>query len=134
MRMESSGKAPNADRRREYLKVAAELLVDDLASVTSQWKPGSNNYRAKFAKNPDAIRQIMTQRAKDFRDKAPTSADQAAAVILAGVRAGRWRILVGDDAHILDQRVRADPEHAYDDDFATLWQPGAAASTPQRHD
>jgi len=39
------GKAPNADRRREYLKVAAELLVDDLASVTSQWKPGSNNYR-----------------------------------------------------------------------------------------
>jgi len=53
------GKAPNADRRREYLKVTAELLVDDLASVTAQWKPGSNNYRAKFNKNPDALRQIM---------------------------------------------------------------------------
>ena len=78
----------------------------------------------------DAIRQIMQQRGQDFRDKAPTSAEQAATIILDGVRAGRWRILVGDDAHILDERVRADPEHAYDDDFATLWQPGAGGTVP----
>lgn len=53
------GKAPNADRRRQYLQVAAELLIDDLSTVTKQWQAGANNYRAKFAKNPDAIRQIM---------------------------------------------------------------------------
>ena len=49
-----------------------------------------------------------------FRDNAPMSAAQAAAVILQGVRDERWRILVGDDAVALDERVRADPEHAYD--------------------
>lgn len=53
------GKAPNADRRRQYLQVAAQLLIDDLSTVTKQWQAGANNYRAKFAKNPDAIRQIM---------------------------------------------------------------------------
>ena len=39
---------------------------------------------------------------------------QAATVILDGVRAGRWRILVGDDAHVLDEGVRSDPTAAYD--------------------
>ncbi len=48
-----------------------------------------------------------------FRDSAPMSAAEAASVILDGVRAGAWRILVGDDAHALDRAVRADPEHAY---------------------
>ena len=45
-----------------------------------------------------------------FRDNAPMTAAQAATVILDGVRAGRWRILVGDDARQLDEAVRADPE------------------------
>ena len=48
-----------------------------------------------------------------FRDAAPMSASDAAAAILTGVREGRWRILVGDDAVELDERVRADPEHIY---------------------
>src|SRR5690606_24812295 len=51
-----------------------------------------------------------------FRDTAPTSAAEAAAIILDGVRAGRWRILVGEDAIALDERVRADPERAYEPD------------------
>ena len=33
---------------------------------------------------------------------------QAAKIILDGVKAERWRILVGDDAHKLDERVRQD--------------------------
>jgi hypothetical protein len=33
------------------------------------------------------------------------------------VKAGRWRILVGDDAHRLDERVRRAPEQAYDAEF-----------------
>lgn len=53
------GKAENADRRREYLNVATDLLVDDLRYLAEAWKPTSNNYRAKFEKRPDAIRQIM---------------------------------------------------------------------------
>ena len=48
-----------------------------------------------------------------FRDSAPMSAADAASQILEGVRAGRWRILVGADAVQLDERVRADPEHIY---------------------
>ncbi len=42
---------------------------------------------------------------------------QAATVILDGVKADRWRILVGEDAKKIDARVREDPEHAYDADF-----------------
>jgi NAD(P)-dependent dehydrogenase (short-subunit alcohol dehydrogenase family) len=49
-----------------------------------------------------------------FRDSAPTSAAQAATIILDGVRRGAWRILVGDDAHAIDEAVRADPEAAYE--------------------
>jgi hypothetical protein len=49
-----------------------------------------------------------------FRDGAPLDAAAAATIILDGVLAGKWRILVGDDAHRLDQQVRADPEAAYD--------------------
>lgn len=65
----------------------------------------------------DDIRQFVHQRALDFRDKAPTSAAAAAATILDGVRAKRWRILVGDDAHHIDQAVRNDPENAYEVSF-----------------
>ena len=49
-----------------------------------------------------------------FYDTAPLSAAGAADVILDGVRSGAWRILVGEDAHSLDQYVRAHPADAYD--------------------
>ena len=49
-----------------------------------------------------------------FRDQAPMSAAEAATEILDGVRAERWRILVGDDARKLDEAVRAHPEIAYE--------------------
>jgi hypothetical protein len=45
------------------------------------------------------------------------SADQAATVILDGVRRDAWRILVGDDAHVLDRLVRERPDTAYDQSF-----------------
>jgi NAD(P)-dependent dehydrogenase (short-subunit alcohol dehydrogenase family) len=57
------------------------------------------------------------ERARNFRDDAPTTAAAAAKIILDGVKAERWRILVGDDAHRLDERVRQTPEHAYDAEF-----------------
>jgi NAD(P)-dependent dehydrogenase (short-subunit alcohol dehydrogenase family) len=68
----------------------------------------------------DQIRQVMHDRGVQFRDNAPVTAAQAATVILDGVRAEKWRILIGDDAHLLDERVRANPEKAYDEDFEGL--------------
>jgi NAD(P)-dependent dehydrogenase (short-subunit alcohol dehydrogenase family) len=68
----------------------------------------------------DQLREVIKGVEESFRTVAPMNAAQAAAVILDGVRAKQWRILVGDDAHRLDARVRADPEHAYDRDFAGL--------------
>ena len=60
------------------------------------------------------IKQMMQQELDDFRDKALTSAEDAASIILKGVKEKRWRILVGEDAEFLDQSVRADPESAYE--------------------
>jgi NAD(P)-dependent dehydrogenase (short-subunit alcohol dehydrogenase family) len=60
------------------------------------------------------LRQFLVQGNADFRDKAPVSAAQAAAIILDGVRAGAWRILIGQDATMIDERIRAKPEAAYD--------------------
>jgi NAD(P)-dependent dehydrogenase (short-subunit alcohol dehydrogenase family) len=57
------------------------------------------------------------ERAARFRNTAPMTAAEAATVILDGVRAERWRILIGDDAHVLDLAVRQAPEEAYDVDF-----------------
>jgi NAD(P)-dependent dehydrogenase (short-subunit alcohol dehydrogenase family) len=63
------------------------------------------------------VRQGIQMQAELFRDHAPMSAAEAATVILDGVRAGAWRILVGDDAEILDRLVREAPEDAYDQPF-----------------
>jgi NAD(P)-dependent dehydrogenase (short-subunit alcohol dehydrogenase family) len=63
------------------------------------------------------IQQVALDRARKFHDEAPTTAASAAKIILDGVKADRWRILVGDDAHKLDERVRRAPEDAYTPEF-----------------
>ncbi len=73
----------------------------------------------------DELRQMLVRANADFRDKAPLSAAEAATVILDGVRSGGWRILVGEDAKMLDAAVRARPEAAYD--YAKLFSGQAAA-------
>jgi NAD(P)-dependent dehydrogenase (short-subunit alcohol dehydrogenase family) len=60
------------------------------------------------------LRQFLIKQSDDFRDKAETSAAEAAVGILDGVRAGAWRILIGKGATMIDERVRAKPEAAYD--------------------
>ena len=65
----------------------------------------------------DDLRVGMQQMAEMFRDAAPTTAAQAATIILDGVREGRWRILVGADAVGLDRLVREHPEEAYEPEF-----------------
>ena len=83
--------------------------------------------------SPDDLRQMLVRMNADFRDKAPLSAAQAATIILDGVRSGAWRILVGEDAKMLDELVRAQPEAAYD--YAKLFSGLAGeptATTPER--
>lgn len=78
--------------------------------------------RANFVKrgmpvenvSDDELRGFMKMMGEGFRDNAPMTAAQAAKVILDGVRTNTWRILVGDDAHQLDEAVRKDPIAAYD--------------------
>jgi NAD(P)-dependent dehydrogenase (short-subunit alcohol dehydrogenase family) len=69
------------------------------------------------AKSDEDIQAIVLDRARSFRDEAPTTAAAAAKIILDGVKAGQWRILVGEDAHKLDARVREAPESAYTEEF-----------------
>ena len=67
---------------------------------------------------PDAALQAMVdEQARRFLEDAPMTAAAAAAVILDGVKAERWRILVGDDAQKMDAMVRNDPESAYTPEF-----------------
>ena len=69
------------------------------------------------AASDDDLRVGMQMQAEMFRDAAPTTAAQAATLILDGVRLGAWRILVGDDAVGLDELVREMPAVAYDEAF-----------------
>jgi NAD(P)-dependent dehydrogenase (short-subunit alcohol dehydrogenase family) len=105
-----------------------EALIEDLRTNAPQVRvavvmPGhvgtdiiGNTLRA-HGKDPD---QMLIDISNDFRDKAPLSAAQAATIILDGVRSGTWRILVGQDAAMIDERIRANPEAAYD--YAELFR------------
>jgi NAD(P)-dependent dehydrogenase (short-subunit alcohol dehydrogenase family) len=105
-----------------------EALIEDLRSNAPQVRvavvmPGhvgtdiiGNTLRA-HGKDPDPM---LIDISNDFRDKAPLSAAQAATIILDGVRSGAWRILVGQDAAMIDERIRANPEAAYD--YAELFR------------
>jgi NAD(P)-dependent dehydrogenase (short-subunit alcohol dehydrogenase family) len=73
----------------------------------------------------DQVRQMLARLDADFRDKAPVTAAQAATIILEGVRSGAWRILIGEDARMIDTAVRAKPEVAYD--YAELFRDMAPA-------
>lgn len=55
-----SGKAPNADRRRQYLTVVTALLIDDLRTVAQAWVPGKKNFRASFEQGGnESLRKII---------------------------------------------------------------------------
>jgi putative iron-regulated protein len=54
--------APNAERRKLYLQLCTNLLLDDLQKVIIQWKAQkTDNYRANFLKNTEeSIANILT--------------------------------------------------------------------------
>ncbi|MEZ5237343.1 MAG: SDR family NAD(P)-dependent oxidoreductase [Acidimicrobiales bacterium] len=107
------------------VKGFTEALITDLrlnaphvgASVVMPGHIGTGIALNSVAVLGGALDAAATERGAMFRNTAPTTAAEAATIILDGVRAGRWRILVGEDAHVLDAFVRDDPEGAYEDGF-----------------
>lgn len=63
------------------------------------------------------ISQMIAEMGRQFETNAPTTAGEAATIILNGVRDEKWRILVGADAHTMDRLVRSAPEEAYEQSF-----------------
>ncbi len=104
-----------------------EALIQDLAlnapHVTAHVVfPGhigtgiAGNTLAAHGIDPEGMPEIM-ERAAAFRNEAPTTSASAATVILDAVRAGEWRILIGEDAHVLDAMVRDRPTEVYTREF-----------------
>jgi NAD(P)-dependent dehydrogenase (short-subunit alcohol dehydrogenase family) len=92
----------------------SEMGPDELAEVRANVKRQGMQVD-QFS--DDQLRAAIEQRHVDFREKAPLSAAGAATIILDGVREGRWRILVGEDAKWVDGAVRQSPETAYEAEF-----------------
>jgi NAD(P)-dependent dehydrogenase (short-subunit alcohol dehydrogenase family) len=95
------------------------------ADEVAQWRAQMARFGAPIDSiDDDQVRAFIAQRLVDFRDKAPLSAAGAATIILDGIREDRFRILVGEDAKLLDRRVRESPDEAYEANFlATLGVP-----------
>src|SRR5262249_57728105 len=73
-------------------------LAQMRARVASMGVDGSKLSDEDIGKRAD-------ERARRFLEDAPTSASEAAKIILDGVKAERWRILVGKDAEKIDRLV-----------------------------
>jgi NAD(P)-dependent dehydrogenase (short-subunit alcohol dehydrogenase family) len=93
----------------------SERLSDTEVAVTRERLKGMGMDTA--AMSDEDIQTLALERARTFREEAPMTAATAAKIILDGVKAGSWRILVGDDAHRLDERVRQTPDKAYTPEF-----------------
>ncbi|CAN5844360.1 SDR family NAD(P)-dependent oxidoreductase [soil metagenome] len=91
-----------------------DLTPEELAATRSRMVAAGMD----LSEVPDAaIQAMVSEGARRFEQDAPMTAAAAATVILDGVKAETWRILVGDDAHLLDEWVRKDPERAYEPAF-----------------
>jgi len=99
------------------------VLMGDDAPLTDKEKA---DMRKRFAAmgvpgaaemDEPALLEAQKEMVRRFEKMAPTTAAKAATIILDGVKAERWRILVGEDVTRLDKRVRKNPEAAYDVDF-----------------
>jgi NADP-dependent 3-hydroxy acid dehydrogenase YdfG len=77
---------------------------------------------ARFRKHPEGAGPSREQMVEQFAAVAMTQPDKAAEIIHRGVEAGKARILVGPDAHILDILTRLTPTHYLDviDKFQAL--------------
>jgi len=92
--------------------VANEALAETVALASAGAPDGTlvTGHHCDVSDEPQVIAFRDEALARHGRD----TAAQAATIILDGVRAGQWRILVGEDARKLDEWVRANPDTAYD--------------------
>jgi len=66
--LESAGTRPASDyadtpqnlRRRDYLRVVTDLLVDDLRFLVKEWAPAQDNYAKAFVADDQALSKIMS--------------------------------------------------------------------------
>src|SRR5664279_4258490 len=82
----------------------------------------------------DQLRRLLIRMNTDFRDKAPVSAAEAAAVILDGVRSGTWRILIGGRAvgHTESGPVTRNGSLSSTWTPPSCWPPATRKRTPNR--
>lgn len=131
------------------VKGFTEALITDLAinaphvkaSVVCPGYIGTNIIKNSWrVHGSDLGGQATTEEEVDevlnnWTSNAITTPDEAAKVILDGVKANNWRILIGPDAHALDEAVRQTPLEAYEPDFAMkAFEPFAAAIEAVRQD
>jgi NAD(P)-dependent dehydrogenase (short-subunit alcohol dehydrogenase family) len=96
------GLDPDSLGAEDFVRIRQQLAVAGLATDDM---------------SDDEIRKGAQLMGEAFRDFAPLSAKDAVTIILDGVRANKWRILVGDDAEFVDQEIRKAPESAYEVEF-----------------
>lgn len=77
--------------------------------------------------------RVSAAQIEAFEKDAPVSADEAAAIILDGVKHGKWRILIGEDAKFLDEQVRKTPDEAYEQPFRDTLAAAAAQRAERRN-
>jgi len=101
-------------RKIQFATVSDTMSSEELAQARARLAASGKD----MSQVSDAdIQRMSAERARRFVEQAPMSAAAAARIILDGVKAGQWRILVGHDAHWLDARVRQSPEDAYSVEF-----------------
>ena len=94
-----------------------ELIPDDTRAVLIAMGLLAEDFTA------DDLRLTIQRMKPELQDKGFNAA-QAATIILDGVRSGAWRILVGDEAKMLDEQVRANPEAPFNyENYAEMYGP-----------
>jgi NAD(P)-dependent dehydrogenase (short-subunit alcohol dehydrogenase family) len=73
------------------------------------------------ALDDDQARAAGEQEIQDMR-RLGMAPEEAAGIVLNGVKENQWRILIGTDTLSLDALVRESPDTAYDPDFVLRWR------------
>jgi NAD(P)-dependent dehydrogenase (short-subunit alcohol dehydrogenase family) len=85
----------------------------------NEWKDKLKRLNNHLDLDSLSVEELQQAIANEFKTKAPTSASAAASIILNGIKNGETRILVGEDAIVVDWLARMFPRLIYNDYFFT---------------